>query len=162
MTTWPWSLTRLPGLAREAPEDRHRLRNQAADRRVLVGEGEQLQGQFVAVAIDAGDVVAAHQPVEHPVDLVRRAFERLGDLRLGQALVGGGEQFEDVEALVERRRAIAVGGLVGLRRAAPCGPATPRHPRLPDPARRSHCRREASIVDAGTSIRLTCEWFIQI
>ena len=73
-----------------------------------MGEFEQLQRQFVAINRRAADVVAPHQAVEHAVDFVGRPVERLGDLRLAQPILGGRQQLEDVEALVERRRAILV------------------------------------------------------
>ena len=74
-----------------------------------MGEPEQLERQFIAVAMALReDVAAPHQPLEHAVVLVRSAPERLGDLGLAQALLLAGQQFEDVEPLVERWSAISV------------------------------------------------------
>ena len=100
-------LLRLP---RQSSQDRRGLRHEPAQRRVLVRQREQFQAQLVAVICGAHHVAAPHQAVQHAVDLVRRAGERLGDLGLREALLGGSQQFQDVETLVERGCPIALGG----------------------------------------------------
>ena len=71
-------------------------------------QSEQFQCQRIAIAVELGDITAFDQPVEHAVELVGIAAERLGDFRLRQPAIDTGEQFENVEPLVERGRAILV------------------------------------------------------
>ena len=92
-----------------------------ADRRVLMREREQPQCQLIAIAVHAGDIAAPHQSIEHAVDLVRRPVQRLGDFRLRHALVGRGEQLENVQPLVQGRCAIAIVWVV-QHGAPPHGP----------------------------------------
>ncbi|MEI2612846.1 MAG: hypothetical protein V9G20_29735 [Candidatus Promineifilaceae bacterium] len=91
----------LLGLAREPAQHRHGLADQPVHRRPRMRQFEQLQRDLVAVASGAPHIGPPHQPVEHPVDFVGRAVQRLGDLGLAHALVGGGQQFDDVETFIE-------------------------------------------------------------
>ncbi|MNW00993.1 hypothetical protein D3C71_1965640 [compost metagenome] len=83
-----------------------------------LGEAEQLQRQRVAVAIDARDIAAAHEPVEHPVEFVRAAIEPLRYLRLRQTAIDACQQFEDIKSLVQRGGAVAI-GLFGVHGRPP-------------------------------------------
>jgi hypothetical protein len=72
---------------------------------MLSGELEQPQAQAVlAAAAVAGDVAAALQRAEHAEDLADRPTDLPGQLGLGQPRRGGGEGFQQVEALLEGRR----------------------------------------------------------
>jgi hypothetical protein len=73
-----------------------------------MGKAEELQRQVEAVALLPLDIAAADQTIEHPVEFVRALAELLGDFRLGQAAIDTRQKLEDIETLVERRRAVAV------------------------------------------------------
>jgi len=53
--------------------------------------------------------LARDQPFQHPVHLARVAAQQLGDFRTREPLLLLGEQFKDVEPLVERGCAVTVG-----------------------------------------------------
>ena len=59
-------------------------------------QAEQFQGEREAVAVDARDIAAPHQPVEHAVEFVGAAAEPLGDFGLGQAAVDAGQQLQNI------------------------------------------------------------------
>ena len=107
-------MVRLRRADGERAHQRRRLRHQPADRPVEMSEAEQLKRQFVAIGCVASDIAAPHQALEHPILFVRRAAERLGDLRLAQPFFFARKQLQNVEALVERRSAVAV-EFVGIR-----------------------------------------------
>ncbi len=69
---------------------------------------EQLKGQRIAVAFEFRDVAALHQPVEHPVKLIRTAVEMFCNLGLAETSINACQQFKNVQPLVQRWRAIAV------------------------------------------------------
>jgi len=71
-------------------------------------QAEELQRQRKAIAFELRHIAAAHQAVEHAVELVRAAVEALRYFRLRQAVLDAGQQFQNVETLVERRGAVAV------------------------------------------------------
>ena len=81
-----------------------------------LGKAEQFQRQRIAVALKLGDIAAFHQPVEHTVEFVRAAIQMLGDLGLRQSAVNASQQFEDIQALVQRGRAVAV---IGFQMCSP-------------------------------------------
>src|SRR5438270_3837609 len=104
----------VAGLARSPCEMAHhgnRLRDEAAYRGMLVGKREQLQAELIAIAGRPMNIAAPDQPIEHPIDLIRTAPQSHGDLDLGKALIAGGQEFQDVQSLVQCRRTIAIGGL---------------------------------------------------
>src|SRR5271166_3364467 len=82
--------------------------HQPLDRTMEVGEPEQFERQFIAVVGVAGDIASTHQALEHAILFVRCAAKRLGDLRLAEAFLLPGQQFENVESLVESGRTVSV------------------------------------------------------
>ena len=86
-----------------------RARHQAVQRRMALAQHEQLQAERVAISLrGAGYVVPRHQALEHPVDLAGVAPHRLDDFASGKPIGLLGQQFQDVQPLVERGGAIAV------------------------------------------------------
>jgi hypothetical protein len=98
----------LQRLRRDLRRDLDRRLQQSPHRRVAGGEGEELEPQHqTVVPACSAQIVPPHEAVDHPVDFAGRPAEAFCDLGLGQAVLGLREQFENVEALVERRRPVS-------------------------------------------------------
>ena len=100
-------MARLLRPADEVVHDGQRLVDQPVQRRVRMGHGKELQAERIPVsAAAAADVLARDQPLQHAVNLVGAARHVFDDLRPRQPLGLGRQQFQDVQAFVERRRPV--------------------------------------------------------
>ena len=93
---------------RQFAHQRHGIGGETTHRRMQLGQAEQLQGQGIAITVDPGDIATPHKAVEHAVKFVRAAVEFFGDLRLGEAPIDARQQLQNIQPLVERRRAVTV------------------------------------------------------
>ncbi len=78
------------------------------DRSLTHAEGEELVRDRVTFTTGiAGDVALCLEDLEHAIDLTSRAAERPGDLLRSQWRWSGGNEFENGQALLQRRRIVA-------------------------------------------------------
>lgn len=98
----------LLGLPRIGIHDGQRLGHEAVDGWVAVRQREHLEAERMAVAAGrAHHILPGHQPLEHAVDLTGAPAQFLDDLGPRQSIGVLGQQLQDVQPLVQCRRAVA-------------------------------------------------------
>jgi hypothetical protein len=110
-------MTALHCLRGEPPHDRQRIHDEALCWRVILHELEEFEGQLVLVAMHLRDVSAPLQADQHAEDLRHGAIEFTRDLALCQSSWLVSQQFDNVEALLQRRsrvRDLVLGFLLAL------------------------------------------------